>query len=97
MKAWLLVGTSCCAAEAHAEVRPGAPGGHAGERVGEADRPGPDSGQHSSPPWGQDRVGRTVDQDMLFEMMPPAAIAVFFAILFAIALGPVFAFKDEYS
>jgi hypothetical protein len=34
---------------------------------------------------------------MLFEMMPPAAIAVFFAILIAIALGPVFAFKDEYS
>ena len=35
--------------------------------------------------------------EMLFEMMPPAAIAVFFGVLFAITLGPIFAFKDEYS
>ena len=35
--------------------------------------------------------------EMLFEMMPPAAIAVFFVVLFVIALGPIFAFKDEYS
>ena len=35
--------------------------------------------------------------DMLFAVMPPVAIAVFFVILFVAALGPIFAFKEEYA
>ena len=33
----------------------------------------------------------------LLEMFPPAALAVFFAILFAITLGPIRKFKEQYS
>ena len=34
--------------------------------------------------------------DLLFAMMPPAMIGVFFAVMIVIALGPIFAFKDQY-
>mgnify|MGYP001484619713 CR=1 FL=1 len=33
----------------------------------------------------------------MLEAMPPAAIAVFFVVLFAATLGPIFAFKESYS
>jgi len=33
----------------------------------------------------------------MLEVIPPAALAVFFVILFAVALGPVLVFKEEYS
>ena len=33
----------------------------------------------------------------LLEMFPPAALAVFFVILFAITLGPIRKFKEQYS
>ena len=33
----------------------------------------------------------------LLGIMPPAAIAVFFVVMFTVALGPVLAFKDQYS
>ena len=35
--------------------------------------------------------------EMLFSVMPPVAIAIFFVILALVALGPIFAFKDEYA
>ena len=33
----------------------------------------------------------------MLDVMPPAVIAVFFVVLFVAALGPVLAFKDQYS
>ena len=33
----------------------------------------------------------------MMKIMPPAAIAVFFALMFAVTLGPIFKFKDQYS
>lgn len=33
----------------------------------------------------------------LLEMFPPAALAVFFVVLFAITLGPIRVFKEQYS
>jgi len=33
----------------------------------------------------------------MLEMFPPAALAVFFGILIAAALGPIFMFKDKYA
>ena len=33
----------------------------------------------------------------LLEMFPPAALAVFFGILFAITIGPIVAFKQQYD
>ena len=33
----------------------------------------------------------------MLDIMPPAAIAVFFVIMFIVALGPVLKFKDQYS
>ena len=33
----------------------------------------------------------------MLEIMPPAVIAVFFVVMFAAALGPILAFKDQYS
>lgn len=33
----------------------------------------------------------------MLEMIPPAALAVFFVILFAVALGPILVFKEKYS
>ena len=33
----------------------------------------------------------------MLEIMPPAAIAVFFVVTLAAALGPILAFKDQYS
>ena len=33
----------------------------------------------------------------MLDVMPPAFIGVFFAVLFAAALGPIFAFKGQYS
>ena len=33
----------------------------------------------------------------MLKVMPAAAIAVFFVVLFAVTLGPVFAFKESYS
>ena len=33
----------------------------------------------------------------LLDMFPPAALAVFFVILFAITLGPIRVFKEQYS
>ncbi len=33
----------------------------------------------------------------LLEMMPPAALVVFFVVLFAMTLGPVFKFKEQYA
>ena len=39
----------------------------------------------------------TQQPDLLLAMMPAWAIAVFFVVLIVIALGPVLAFKDEYS
>ena len=35
--------------------------------------------------------------EMLFSVMPPVAIAIFFVILALVALGPIFAFKEEYA
>ena len=35
--------------------------------------------------------------DLLFAVMTPTAIAIFFVIMIGIALGPIFAFKDQYS
>ncbi|MEE2779906.1 MAG: hypothetical protein VYE15_05260 [Myxococcota bacterium] len=33
----------------------------------------------------------------LMEMFPPAMIGVFFVLLFAVTLGPILGFKDQYS
>ena len=33
----------------------------------------------------------------MFDIMPPAMLAVFFVVMFAAALGPILAFKDQYS
>ena len=33
----------------------------------------------------------------LLDMMPPAALVVFFVLLFVFALGPVFKFKEQYT
>ena len=33
----------------------------------------------------------------MLEMMPPAALGVFYVILFAITLGPIFKFKEQYT
>ena len=33
----------------------------------------------------------------MLDIMPPAAIAVFFVVLLAVALGPIMVFKDEYA
>ena len=33
----------------------------------------------------------------MLEMMPPAALGVFYVILFAITLGPIFKFKEQYA
>ena len=33
----------------------------------------------------------------MLAIMPPAVIAVFFVIMLAVALGPIFAFKEQYS
>ena len=35
--------------------------------------------------------------EMLFSVMPPVAIAIFFAVLAIVALGPIFAFKEEHA
>ena len=35
--------------------------------------------------------------EMLFSVMPPVAIVIFFVILALVALGPIFAFKEEYA
>ena len=38
-----------------------------------------------------------VQTPQMLDVMPPIAIAVFFVVLFAATLGPVLAYKDEYS
>ena len=35
--------------------------------------------------------------EMLFAMMSPTVIGVFFGIMILVALGPIFVFKDEYA
>ena len=35
--------------------------------------------------------------EMLFSVMPPVGIAIFFGVLAIVALGPIFAFKEEYA
>ncbi len=42
-------------------------------------------------------VAASTQTPQMLEAMPPAAIAVFFVILFAITLGPIFAYKEEYA
>ena len=39
----------------------------------------------------------TQTPELLFEMMPPAVIAIFFIVLLVVTMGPILAFKDEYA